>query len=122
MPLTGAILGGLCPRTSRCSALRSLPGLHLTASRTLPRVSGREQVWETSSGLGRLFSWTVVTRPVTTAFSTPYAIAIVTLDEGWQMVTNIVNTTPRQLRVDLAVRAVFVEVSRDLVLPYFEPA
>lgn len=103
-------------RCTRCRAYTSPPLEHCRA------CLSREQVWETSSGRGRLFSWTVVTRPVTTAFSTPYAIAIVTLDEGWQMVSNIVNTTPRQLRLDLAVRAVFVEVSGDLVLPCFEPA
>jgi hypothetical protein len=69
-----------------------------------------------------LYSWTVVSRPATPAFATPYAPAIVTLDEGYQMVTNVINTTARQLRVDLPVRVAFVEVGGGLVLPYFEPA
>jgi uncharacterized OB-fold protein len=82
----------------------------------------RDQRWERSAGRGSLYSWTIVHRPATPAFTTPYAAAIVTLDEGYQMVTNIINATPRQLRMALPVRAVFVEVSAGLVLPYFEPA
>jgi len=62
------------------------------------------------------------TRPATPAFATPYAPAIVTLAEGYQMVTNIINAVPSQLRLDLPVRVTFVGVTADLVLPYFEPA
>jgi uncharacterized protein len=82
----------------------------------------RDQRWERSAGLGLLYSWTVVHRPATPAFATPYAPAIVTLDEGYQMVTNIINAKPRQLRLDLPVRVIFIGVGGGLVLPYFEPA
>ena len=82
---------------------------------------GRDQRWERSAGCGALYSWTVVYRPVTPAFRTPYAPAIVTLDEGYQMMTNIIGTTPGQLRVELRVRVTFAG-GGGLVLPYFEPA
>jgi uncharacterized OB-fold protein len=82
----------------------------------------RELGWERSSGRGALYSWTVVHRPVTPAFVTPYAPAIVTLDEGYEMVTNIINTKPRQLRAGLPVRVAFFDVDGGMVLPYFEPA
>ena len=78
--------------------------------------------WERSAGNGVLYSWTIVHRPVTPAFTTPYAPAIVTLPEGYQMLTNIVNATPSQLRLDLPVRVTFAETGAGLVLPYFEPA
>jgi uncharacterized OB-fold protein len=78
--------------------------------------------WERSSGHGTLYSWTVVYRPVTPAFAAPYAPAIVTLDEGYQMVTNIINAKLSQLRADLPVKVTFVNVSDGLVLPYFQPA
>ena len=54
--------------------------------------------------------------------TTPYAPAIVTLAEGYQMLTNIVHATPGQLRLDLPVRVTFAEAGAGLVLPYFEPA
>jgi uncharacterized OB-fold protein len=88
--------------------------------------------WERSEGRGSLYSWTIVHRPVTPAFTAPYAPAIVTLAEGYQMVTNIVGTTSDQLRLDLPVRVAFHPVGGDLYsyrpsggdlyLPYFEPA
>ena len=78
--------------------------------------------WERSDGRGVLYSWTIVHRPVTPAFTTPYAPAIVTLAEGYQMLTNIVHATPGQLRLDLPVRVTFAEAGAGLVLPYFEPA
>jgi hypothetical protein len=82
----------------------------------------RDQRWERGSGHGVLYSWTVVSRPVTPAFTTPYAPAIITLDEGYQMITNIINTTARELRPGLPVQVVFIDVGDRLVLPYFEPA
>jgi uncharacterized OB-fold protein len=82
----------------------------------------RELRWERSAGHGTLYSWTIVHRPATPAFATPYAPAIVTLAEGYQMLTNIINVKPGQLRLDLPVRVTFIDVSAGLVLPYFEPA
>lgn len=82
----------------------------------------QELRWERSSGHGTLYSWTVVHRPVTPAFTTPYAPAIVTLDEGYQMVTNIINARPADLHAGLPVRVAFAGVGGGLVLPYFEPA
>lgn len=86
------------------------------------RCQASEHQWERSAGHGVLYSWTVVYRPVTPAFVTPYAPAIVTLDEGYQMVTNIINAKPGQLRAGLPVKVTFIDVSQGLVLPYFEPA
>ena len=38
-------------------------------------------------------------RAVTAEFETPYAPAIVTLDEGYQMLTNIIGVATDELRV-----------------------
>jgi uncharacterized OB-fold protein len=81
-----------------------------------------DQRWERSDGTGTLYSFTVVWRPVTPAFTPPYAAAIVTLDEGYSMVTNIVGTRVDALRVDLPVRVDFRQVGAALWLPYFRPA
>jgi uncharacterized OB-fold protein len=106
----------LYQRCDRCHAPTFPPAEHCR------ECLARDQRWERSAGNGWLYSWTIVHRPVTPTFSTPYAPAIVTLAEGYQMVTNIINTTPRQLRLDLPVRVSFINVGGGLVLPYFEPA
>ncbi len=75
--------------------------------------------WTRGSGCGEIYSWTVVHRPVTTDFEPPYAPAIVMLDEGYQMLTNIVGIAADALAVGLRVRVQFHSVEKDLTLPYF---
>jgi uncharacterized protein len=78
-----------------------------------------EVSWQRSDGTGEIYSWTVVHRPVTAEFAPPYAPAIVTLDEGYQMLTNIVGVQPDELRVGMRVQVQFHAVGPDVTLPYF---
>jgi uncharacterized protein len=75
--------------------------------------------WMVSAGLGEIYSWTVVQRPVTAEFAPPYAPAIVELGEGYQMLTNIIGVPADDLEVGLGVRVEFRSVNPDLTLPYF---
>ena len=75
--------------------------------------------WTQSGGVGEIYSWTVVHRPVTPEFEPPYAPAIVTLDEGYQILTNIVGVAPEDLAIGMRVRVEFHAVDPDLTLPYF---
>lgn len=75
--------------------------------------------WEPSGGFGEIYSWTVVYRPVTAEFEPPYAPAIVTLDEGYQMLTNVVGVPPEDLRIGMRVRVQFHSVDPGVTLPYF---
>ncbi|EFC86668.1 Zn-ribbon domain-containing OB-fold protein [Parafrankia sp. EUN1f] len=78
--------------------------------------------WERSAGGGTLYSWTVVHRPASPAFRTPYAPAIVTLDEGYQLMTCLVGLDVAAIRADLRLRVVFHEIEPGTSLPYFAPA
>ncbi|HIA76280.1 MAG TPA: OB-fold domain-containing protein, partial [Dehalococcoidia bacterium] len=55
---------------------------------------------------------------------TPYAIAIVQLDEGPRMMTNIVGieNTPENLILDMKLKVVFDDVSDEIAIPKWEPA
>jgi uncharacterized OB-fold protein len=75
--------------------------------------------WMRSGGVGEIYSWTVVHRPVTAEFEPPYAPAIITLDEGYQMLTNVVGVAPEDLEIGMRVRVQFHKVGPDLTLPYF---
>jgi uncharacterized OB-fold protein len=75
-----------------------------------------------ASGRGVLHSYVIHHRPVP-GFVPPYSIAVVELEEGPRMMTNIVNTpqTPEALRLDMPVRVVFQRLSDGITLPLFEP-
>ena len=78
--------------------------------------------WQISAGLGEIYSWTLVHRPVTAEFTPPYAPAIVSLAEGYELLTNIIGVTTDELQVGLGVRVEFRSVKPDLTLPYFTKA
>ncbi len=78
--------------------------------------------WAVSEGEGEIYSWTVVHRPVTPEFQAPYAPAIVTLREGYQMLTNVVGVHIDDLKVGMPVRVEFHAVDGDFTLPYFTAA
>ncbi len=77
--------------------------------------------WEQSKGTGSVYSWSIVWRPQTPAFRVPYAAAIVTLDEGFQMIANIIGCEPEQIHADLRVHVEFHPVGDNVFLPYFRP-
>lgn len=77
--------------------------------------------WRVSSGRGEVYSWSVVHRPPAPVFETPYVVAIVTLEEGFRMLSNIVGCRVADVEVGLAVEVRFHRVDEDLTLPYFAP-
>ena len=81
--------------------------------------------WRTVSGKGTLLTYVLSARPAP-GFENelPYAIAIVKLDEGPHLMTNIVGTalTPQNLPAGLPVEVVFDDVSDQITLPKFQPA
>ena len=85
-----------------------------------PSCLSRELTWHESAGRGAIYSWTVAHRPMTPAFTTPYAPIIVDLDEGYQMVSNLVGGDTDVLAVGLRVRVAFHDVGT-MTLPYFTP-
>lgn len=83
----------------------------------------REHEWVPSSGRGRVWTFTVVHRPGHPAWDTevPYVLAIVELDEGPRLLTNVIGIEPAEVTVDLRVTARFAE-DEDAPLVQFEPA
>jgi len=77
--------------------------------------------WQPSSGRGKLFTWTVAARPLHPDFAddAPYAPAVVELDEGVRLVTEIVDCRPGDLEIDAPVEVVFDAVTAEITLPKF---
>ena len=87
-----------------------------------PRCSCREVAVEEASGEGTLYSYVISHRPHR-AFDGPYSIAVVELDEGPRMMTNIVGCeqTPEALELDMRVEVLFEPITDDITLPLFRP-
>jgi uncharacterized OB-fold protein len=80
--------------------------------------------WRAASGRARLYSYLIQHRaaPGFTPADVPYAVAIVELDEGPRMMTNIVGipSTPEALELDMPLQVRFVERG-PIALPVFGP-
>ena len=81
--------------------------------------SSRALDWAASPGRGSVYSWTVVRRPPGTGFGGTYAVAIVDLDEGYRMLTNLVEVEPGDIHTGMRVRADPRPGPEEPVLPFF---
>lgn len=80
--------------------------------------------WREAAGLGQVYSYNVMHRPGTPfmADRVPYVIALVDLEEGARIVTNVVNCDPADVQVGMAVRVTWEGLPDGRSLPVFEPA
>jgi uncharacterized protein len=89
-----------------------------------PGDPDQEVEWFTASGKGTLYSYVINHRPAP-GFEedAPYAIAVVELDEGPRMMTNIVESeqSPEVLKLGMQVEVVFDPVTDEISLPKFRP-
>jgi hypothetical protein len=83
-----------------------------------------EWAWKASSGRGRVFTWTVVTRPLHPAFAedVPLAAVVVELEEGVRLLTHVVNCPPDELEMEMPVEVVFEAITPEVTLPKFRRA
>jgi uncharacterized OB-fold protein len=90
-----------------------------------PQCLGADLEWKRVSGRGRLHTFTVVHRGQKGfPLGPPYVIAIVELDEGPRMMTNLIGieADPAKLTIGMPVEVVFEDVSAEIALPRFRPA
>ncbi len=75
-----------------------------------------------ASGRAKLYSY-VISHRAAPGFTAPYSIAVVELEEGPRMMTNIVNCpqTPEALQLDMPVEVVFEALDDTISLPHFRP-
>lgn len=87
------------------------------------RSDGKQ--WINATGNGKVFSWVVVHHPVPReayAGDVPYVVALVELEEGVRIVSNIVSIKPSDVQADMKVRVRFDDVEPGITLPRFVPA
>ena len=106
-------------RCTACSHVFFYPRIHCPGC-----LSDRVERFR-ASGRGTLYSYMINHRPPP-GFEeeAPYAIAVVQLDEGPRMLTNIVGVenTPENLVLDMPLEATFDDVLPDVSIPKWRPA
>jgi len=80
--------------------------------------------WKEVSGRGKVYTYSVVHVNDLPPFNerVPYVAAIVELDEGPRLMTNIEGVPFDELRADMAVVVEYKPISDDVTIPVFRPA
>jgi uncharacterized OB-fold protein len=109
------------PANCGCSAATPAPTSISRHARSA-RASRKVSVFK-ATGKGKLYSYVIHHRPVP-GFTPPYAIAVVELDEGPRMMSNIVDCpqTPEALELDMKLEVAFEKLDDTITLPLFRPA
>jgi uncharacterized protein len=108
----------LMPRCDACGKYWFPPSL------LCPHCNATNWTWTSTSGRGRIFSYVVYHRIYHPGFAdeVPYAVAVIELDEGPRMVSNVIGIAPDKLACDLRVQVVYQPITDTITLPKFKPA
>ena len=81
--------------------------------------------WVEVSGRGKVFSWIVVRHPIPREVfgdMVPYVVALIELEEGPRLASNIIDCDVEAVTDGMAVEVVFEDVTPEISLPKFRPA
>jgi uncharacterized OB-fold protein len=102
-------------RCEECNALRHPPLPSCPSCRSLDWAE------HPVSGRGTLVSYVVPRKPQLPFMEDGYVVALVELEEGPRLVTNLVDVAVEDIVIDMAVEACFEELDSGVVLPQFRP-
>jgi uncharacterized OB-fold protein len=105
-------------RCTACAAYLA-PG-----SRACTECLSEALAWVAASGRATLFTFAVMHQQYHPGFvdALPYNLAVVELDEGPRLNTNVVGLANEELRVGLPLVVTFEDVGEGVTLPKFRPA
>jgi hypothetical protein len=108
----------LLQRCVACSEFQFYPRIVCT------NCSSDKLEWVKANGQGKILTFTVVRRPVSEAYAedVPYVVALIKLDEGPTMMSNVVQCDPEALKIGDPVQVMFEDWSKDISIPKFSPA
>ncbi|MBS7700315.1 MULTISPECIES: Zn-ribbon domain-containing OB-fold protein [unclassified Chelatococcus] len=86
-----------------------------------PECASRALTWTSVSGAGTVHTFTVAARS-SFDIEGPLVVALIELDEGAMMVSNIITSAPENVHIGMPVRVRYEKASDDITLPMFEPA
>lgn len=104
-------------RCTQCHAYRHHP------RPMCPQCNSLDYTWSRVSGNGVVYSFTIAHGPTLPAFQprVPYNVAVIQLEEGPYMVSNVVDCANDELHIGMPVRVAFEDISDGMSLPKFRP-
>ena len=80
--------------------------------------------WSQASGRGTVYSYAVTHQPIHPALvdHTPFATVQIELEEGPRMTSNLVDVSPDEIEIGMAVEVVFERITDEVTLPLFRRA
>ena len=89
-----------------------------------PTCWGEDVVWKEASGRATLYTYSIVHVNDLPPFNerVPYVAAVVDLDEGPRVMTNVEGVAFEDLRVDMPLVVDFKPISDDVTIPVFRAA
>jgi uncharacterized OB-fold protein len=91
-----------------------------------PHCHARDITWIQASGKGKLHAFEIAYQSFNRAMKvkTPYILALVELEEGPRMLSNLINIEPDPavVKCDMPVEVVFSPLTDDITIPLFQPA
>jgi uncharacterized OB-fold protein len=105
-------------RCGACGTFRHPP------SPICPHCLSDRHDWVAASGRGTVYSFVVVreTRARGWDKMVPYVLAVIALDEGPRMLSNLTDVAPEAVKIDMPVEVTFEELDGTTRLPLFRPA
>ena len=88
-----------------------------------PHCSSRDVSVFAASGKATLYSYVISHIPAP-GLEPPYSVAVVALEEGPRLMTNLVgcDQTPEALKLDMSLEVTFEAQNNEITLPFFKPA
>jgi len=109
----------LVPRCAECGHVFFYPRI------LCPRCHSRNLTWVETSGKGKLYAFEIAYQSFNPAMKVrpPYVLAMIELDEGPRLMSNLINAEPdpKVLKCDMRVEVVFSRLSDDITIPLFQP-
>ena len=107
-------------RVQRC---RSCGQMRFYPRATCPACMSSDTDWVLCSGRGQVYTFTATHQNHAPGFrgSLPYVLAYVELEEGVQMLTNIVDCPPEDVKIGMKVEVTFEDVTDEIAIPRFRP-
>jgi uncharacterized protein len=87
-----------------------------------PNCQSLERDTVTSSGKGEVFSFIIPHYPQVPFFEYPYVVAVIALEEGTRLISNVIDIDPHDVQIGMPVEVKFVQVHDELTLPLFAPS
>lgn len=108
----------MLPKCEECGQV------HFYPRSVCPHCGSARLAWIEASGRGSVYSFTVVHRPPSPAFKplVPYVVAVIALDEGPHLMSNIGGCAPLEVRIGMRVQVAWEDIDPVATLPYFVPA